>query len=212
MTAIAPRRRPYTARLPPEERRTQLLDAALQIIVRDGYERVSIDAIAREAGVTRPVVYSVYDGLEPLLYALLDRQEARAVAQLFEALPAGAIFGGAKRGVGETVRRLVKMVASDPLTWRPILFANQGSPEAVRERIARDWERARKRIAALMLLSAPSKKLDVELLSHAVMAALEHFGRLILDDPKRFDEERLVTAAQALVSTISLASAAPRRS
>jgi AcrR family transcriptional regulator len=189
--------------LPPDERRAQLLDAALQIIVRDGYERVSIDAIAREAGVTRPVVYSVYDGLEPLLYALLDRQEERAVAQLFEALPAGAIFGGAKHAVGETVRRLATMVASDPLTWRPILFANQGSPEVVRARIARDWERARKRIAALMLLGATSKKLDTELLSHAVMAALEHFGRLILDDPKRFDVDRLVAAAQGVVATIA---------
>jgi len=72
------------------ERREQLLDAALTIIDRDGYDGVSIDAIAREAGVTRPVVYGAYDGLGPLLTALLDRQQERALAQLFAALPLGA--------------------------------------------------------------------------------------------------------------------------
>jgi AcrR family transcriptional regulator len=40
--------------MPREERREQLLDAAMAVIARDGYAGVSIDAIAREAGVTRP--------------------------------------------------------------------------------------------------------------------------------------------------------------
>src|SRR5436305_1045996 len=81
-------RRPYTPRLPVEQRREQLLDAALRVIGRDGYSGVSIDAIAREAGVTRPVVYGAFERLEPLLYALLDRSEQRALAQLMAALPA----------------------------------------------------------------------------------------------------------------------------
>ena len=80
-------RRPYTPRLPPEQRREQLLDATLAVIERDGYDGISIDAIAREADVTRPVVYGVFSGLGELLYALLDRQEERALNQLFGALP-----------------------------------------------------------------------------------------------------------------------------
>ena len=55
-------------------RREQVLDAALGIIARDGYAAVSIDAIARELDVTRPVIYSQFDGLDALLQALLDRQ------------------------------------------------------------------------------------------------------------------------------------------
>ncbi|NHA01077.1 TetR family transcriptional regulator [Nocardioides sp. W3-2-3] len=58
-----------------------MLDAALRIIDRDGYDRVSIDAVAKEAGVTRPVVYGAYDGLGPLLMALLERQQKRALGQ-----------------------------------------------------------------------------------------------------------------------------------
>ena len=63
-------KRKYAPRLPVEERREHLLDAALHVLARDGYDRVSVEAIAGEAGVSRPVVYSAYDGLEPLLLAL----------------------------------------------------------------------------------------------------------------------------------------------
>ena len=60
-------RAPAAVRTPracrPPSGATQLLDAALEVIARDGYAGVSIDAIAREAGVTRPVVYGVFDGL-----------------------------------------------------------------------------------------------------------------------------------------------------
>src|SRR5687768_7964136 len=86
-TATKPARRPYAPRMAPEERRAQLLDAAIEVISRDGYAGVSVDAIAREAAVTRPVVYGVFANLEELLYALLDRQERRALEQLAAALP-----------------------------------------------------------------------------------------------------------------------------
>jgi AcrR family transcriptional regulator len=211
MTTITPRRRPYTARLPADERRNQLLDAAIQIIVRDGYEGISIDAIAREAGVTRPVVYSVYDGLGPLLRALLDRQEARALSQLFTALPADLLEGDAEQAIAGAVHRLAETVIADPLTWRPILFANQSSPPEVRRRIAADWERVRQQLARLIaMLAGPAgvrddgtSKLDVEVLSHAMMATLEHFGRLLLDDPGRFDAERLVAAVRRVMRRLA---------
>src|SRR5690242_13726806 len=50
-------RRRYAPRMAPEQRREQLLDAALSVILEQGYSGVSIEAIARAAGVTRPVIY-----------------------------------------------------------------------------------------------------------------------------------------------------------
>jgi AcrR family transcriptional regulator len=58
----APSRRPYAARLSPQDRRKQLLDAALRIIIRDGYGAVSIETIAREVDVSRPAIYGVFEG------------------------------------------------------------------------------------------------------------------------------------------------------
>jgi AcrR family transcriptional regulator len=187
----------------PDARRAQLLDAALQVIARDGYGGISVDAVAREAGVTRPVVYSAFGGLEPLLYALLDRQEKRALAQLTEALAVRPDPTDPGAFVAAAVRRLYDVVAGDPLTWRPIFLAPEGTPPAVRERIARDREIVRGRIEALVVaaleLRGGAGGIDTAIASHALVAVGESFGRMILDDPRRLDPDRLVATVRALL-------------
>jgi AcrR family transcriptional regulator len=201
------RRRPYTPRMPPAERRTQLLDAALAIIDRDGYGGVSIDAIAREAGVTRPVVYGVFDGLGNLLSALLDRQEERGLAQLRDALGDALDLDDARGFLLATVRRLATTVAADPLTWRPVLLAPEGTPTAVRERIARDREDVRVRIRGLLEIGLARRQgptLDTDLAAHALIAVADHFGRMIVEDPERFDVDRLVAAVDSLLAALRI--------
>jgi AcrR family transcriptional regulator len=195
------RRRPYAARVPLEERREQLLDAALAVIVRDGYDGVSIDAIAREAGVTRPVVYGAFDGLGVLLTTLLDRQQVRAFGRLLQALPNEPDPTDPTGFVAEAVRRMVAMLREDPDTWRPILLAPEGMPAVVQERIEAD----RAQVLALftsMIESVSAANtgppLDAELLAHAVLAIVEHFGRVLLTDPDRFDAERMVVTVEQL--------------
>src|SRR2546426_7770892 len=80
-------RRRYAPRLPPEERRAQLLDAALSLIAEDGYDGVSMEGVAREAGVTKPVVYDLFPNRGELLRALLQREEERALRELATAIP-----------------------------------------------------------------------------------------------------------------------------
>ena len=43
----------------PRDPRTQrdIMGAARRLLARDGYDQVTVDAIAREAGVSRPTVY-----------------------------------------------------------------------------------------------------------------------------------------------------------
>lgn len=202
MSETARSRRPYAARVPIDVRREQLLDAALAVIVRDGYDRISIDAIARQAGVTRPVVYGAYAGLRPLLGALLDRQQARALEQLTAALPDFGDLGDLDEAVGGTVRRLVDMVAADPDTWRTVLFAHRDAPVEVRERVTEDWERVRARLEELVglgLTLAGIQGYDGELLSHGMLAVMEHFGRVLLDEPDRFDADRFVATLTGLL-------------
>jgi AcrR family transcriptional regulator len=49
-------------RLPPGERRDQLIDAALSIAARDGHENLAFEAVANRAGVTRNLVYHYFPG------------------------------------------------------------------------------------------------------------------------------------------------------
>lgn len=201
--ASSPRR--YAPRLPPAERREQLLDAALAVIGRDGYAGLSIDSIAREAGVTRPVVYGAFDGLGPLLYALLDRQEERALAQLLEAVPPDLGGQDPDAFLVAAVGRLIEVVRGDPATWRPILLAPEGTPAAVRERIARDREVVRARIQALLevgLARRGGPDVDAEIASHAILGVAEYFGRLLVSDPEGFEAERLVATTRALLAAL----------
>lgn len=205
MTRVPAARRPYAPRVPLEVRREQLLDAALAVIVRDGYPGVSIDAIAREAGVTRPVVYGAYDGLGDLLGALLDRQQLRALTQLAEVLPAELPDGDADAFLLDTVRALIGRVLADPDTWRPILGAGDGTPDVVRARIDGDRDRIRAQIAELLAVGIERRggpPVDVEVASYAAIAVLESFGRLLLDRPDVLAPERMVGFAADLLRSL----------
>ena len=61
-------------RLPPAERRDQLIDCALAIAAREGYENLAFEAVANRAGVTRNLVYHYFPGgRQQLLEASVHR-------------------------------------------------------------------------------------------------------------------------------------------
>src|ERR1700752_1375605 len=65
--------RPRSSRLPRHERRRQLLDAALEVFVSQGYHAAAMDDIAERAGVSKPVLYQHFPGKLDLYLALLDQ-------------------------------------------------------------------------------------------------------------------------------------------
>ncbi|MDO9409768.1 TetR/AcrR family transcriptional regulator [Patulibacter sp.] len=190
----------------PDARREQLLDAALQVISRDGYAAVSIEAIAREAEVTRPVVYNVFDGLTPLLFALLDRQEQRALGRLSEAITPVPDPADLPGHLTRTVRELVAMVLEDPLLWRPIFLTHGGTPAAVLERVDRDREVVRERIeetlGPVLVHRADGPPLDAAIVSHALVGIGEHFARLLLERPGDVDVEALTSTVAGLLAAV----------
>src|ERR1700735_4301924 len=81
-----PRRR-YAPRMRAEQRREHLIDVALEVILERGYARISIEAIARAAGITRPVVYDHFPDLNRLLRAGIEREERISLEQLAHVVP-----------------------------------------------------------------------------------------------------------------------------
>ncbi len=189
--ASARTRRRYAPRMPPEQRREQLLDAALSVILEQGYSGVSIEGVARTAGVTRPVVYDHFPNLARLLYALIEREEQYALeqlenivpAELTEVLPADLLRAG--------VRRLLDAIASRPATWRLILLPPAGTPAIVRQHVEKNRARTLERIVqwALQRPELPDD-LDVELSARAIRDLAEEAGRMLLTDPERYPPER----------------------
>ena len=60
-------------RLPRSARRKQLLEAAQEVFVAQGYHAAAMDDIAERAGVSKPVLYQHFPGKLDLYLALLDR-------------------------------------------------------------------------------------------------------------------------------------------
>ena len=67
---------PTYRRMKPEERRDQILDAANALFAERGYDEVTIEDIARAAGVARGLVHHYFGGRKEVYVALLERLAA----------------------------------------------------------------------------------------------------------------------------------------
>jgi AcrR family transcriptional regulator len=67
-----PRSAVTTQRMPRAERREQIARAAAAVFMRGGYDGTSMDDVARQAGVTRLIVYRIFESKDDLYRAVLD--------------------------------------------------------------------------------------------------------------------------------------------
>ena len=200
-------RRRYAPRMAPEKRREQLIDAALNVIVDQGYEGVSIESIARTAGVTRPVIYDHFSNLGRLLQALIEREEAYALAQLDDVVPPTPQPPGDPPAVfAAGVRRFLDAVASRPNTWRIILLPPEGTPAIVREHVETNRARLLARLTEFVGLAVARAgirvDLDIEICARAILRLSEEAGRMVLLDPERFSPERYERFARTIMELI----------
>ncbi len=89
MTSQAPTR--AYRRLSVEERRSQLLDAALSLFAVRAPEDVSLDDVAETAGVSRPLVYRYFPGGKQQLYEAALRSAAEELEHCFAEPPDGPL-------------------------------------------------------------------------------------------------------------------------
>src|SRR5947208_14761544 len=75
-----------TSRLPRGARRLQLLSAAQEVFVAQGYHAAAMDDIADRAGVSKPVLYQHFPGKLDLYLALLDQFTDALLAAVGDAL------------------------------------------------------------------------------------------------------------------------------
>jgi AcrR family transcriptional regulator len=193
--------------MPIEVRREQVLDAALKLISEHGYRAATMDAIAREADIAKPVVYNAYPGRAALLNALLDREEQRGLKALADAMPPQPAGADPEQLFLGWLESLAHAIASDPATWRLMLLPPSGTPDEVRDRVraGRRFALAQAQTLATSLLP-PRSELEPELLGHSVFAICEHVARLMLEEPDEFTPRRVLDYARALLDALG-----PRR-
>lgn len=120
----APRRR--------DARRRELLDAADRVIRRDGPE-ASMDDIAAEAGITKPILYRHF-GDKGELYRLLAERYVEPVMGAL--LPALAQPGGARIRLAAAIDTYLAFIEAEPQTYRFLMHRALGEQRAARATVS----------------------------------------------------------------------------
>ncbi|ALV52178.1 TetR/AcrR family transcriptional regulator [Streptomyces althioticus] len=90
---------PAYRRLSVEERRSQLLEAALSLFAHRAPEEVSLDDVAEAAGVSRPLVYRYFPGGKQQLYEAALKSAADELRDCFDEPEEGPLVPRLTRAV-----------------------------------------------------------------------------------------------------------------
>jgi AcrR family transcriptional regulator len=163
-------------------RREQILDVTKEIIEASGFHAVSIDRVAREAGVTRPVVYTHFGDLDGLLNAVVDRGNQGTLEALSKIVPRPG--GSPEEVLVDSLHRFLQTVRDDPVTWRLALLPPESAPALLAERIARDRATVVRGLAAVV---EPwlGGAVDPVLVARTLVAVSEELAKVVLEDPER---------------------------
>ena len=206
MSTTATPRRAYAPRVPAEERREQLLDAALELLAGEGHGALTIDAVAREVGVARPVVYRLFGDRAGLLEALFRREDARAMSQVAAAIPEIPGDQHPDDLLVDGLRLFLGAVRESPLTWRLVLIDLDRAPEEMRTAIARRREIVRRQLERLVAWGVERRGgpegLDSELFAGMIQVIAEHAATLVITDPERYPVERFLDFTKTMLAAI----------
>ncbi|MDQ1614448.1 MAG: hypothetical protein QOJ60_387 [Actinomycetota bacterium] len=119
-------------RLPRSARRSQLLGAAQEVFVAQGYHAAAMDDIAERAGVSKPVLYQHFPGKFELYLALLDQHADAMVGAVREAL---ASTSDNKARVAATIAAYFRFVDEDGGAFRLVFESDLTNQQAVRDRV-----------------------------------------------------------------------------
>jgi AcrR family transcriptional regulator len=188
------------------DRREQLLDVTLDLVVEHGFHALTIEAVAQRAGVTRPIVYKQFSDLPGLVEALIDREEDRAITQLARAIPSIPGDRDPDDLLVSGLRLYLEAVVEAPKTWRLILLPPEGVPAIFAERTGRTRANVLRQLEKLVAWGIERRggpvDLDSELFARLLMELAEDSARLILTQPRKFTIDRIVTFTGTLMSAV----------
>jgi len=180
--------RKRAAHLGPERRRPQVLDAALHLFLKGGYDGTSMEDVARAAGVTKPVVYACFSSKDELFRSLLAREEELILAEVQGAFK-DADLSDPEQTLTEGFTGFLRAVDKRPGVYKLIFFGEGGGNAAVAERVQAGRAQQVEALSALARTwleakngngSASSLDADARLIGHVLDGLAESGARLLL--------------------------------
>lgn len=161
-----------------ERSRAAILSSAATVFLRDGYDRASVEDIAREAGVAKRTIYNVFDDKEALFRETIE-QAVESAERFSSGLAAETgRMQEASRDVPRIARRLALAVLRGPvLPLRRLLISEaRRFPD-----LALDYRRRAPEAVLRALSTALDKLADAgQLRLDSADMAAEHFAFLIM--------------------------------
>ncbi|MFI7707123.1 TetR/AcrR family transcriptional regulator [Nonomuraea sp. NPDC049480] len=146
MTAT-PDAKPRGTRLPRLARRRQLLSAAQEVFVENGYHAAAMDEIADRAGVSKPVLYQHFPGKLELYLALLDLHVDDMVNRVRDAL---ASTHENKLRVQATFQAFFDFVSTQGEAFRLVFESDLRNVAPVRQRVERSLQECAEMVSAII--------------------------------------------------------------
>lgn len=100
------------------ERRTQLVGVAKRVFAEHGYDGASVEEIASQAKVSKPIVYEHFGGKEGLYAVVVDRETARLLEMITSRLGPGL---GARAQVYSSAMAFLDYIEADPAGFRVLI-------------------------------------------------------------------------------------------
>lgn len=194
-TAAAPRAR--ATHLGPERRRPLILDVAFGLFLEHGYKGTSMDAIARAAGVTKPVIYACFASKAELFGALLDREEQRMFAQFGAAFATGAEPEDLETMLVAGFTAMLQAVSATPETYRVALLGGGDADALIDARLRRGREHLAAQLTELARRwlegRVPARRLDgtAQFAAQTLTGVGDAGLRMMLASPERWTPEAL---------------------
>ena len=195
MTAT-PDARPRSTRLPRPARRRQLLGAAQEIFVSQGYHAAAMDEIAERAGVSKPVLYQHFPGKLELYLALLDESTDALIDTIRTAL--GSTADNRQR-VAATFVAFFDFVSGKGEAFRLVFESDLGNEPTVRERLDATMQQCAEMISQVIREDAGIKDDEAHLLGMGLVGMANVSARYWMSNGQDIPKD----AAEQLLSRLA---------
>ncbi|WP_344970301.1 TetR/AcrR family transcriptional regulator [Salinactinospora qingdaonensis] len=188
--------RPRGTRLPRLARRRQLLAAAQEVFVAEGYHAAAMDDIAERAGVSKPVLYQHFPGKLELYLALLEQHSEVLVDKQREALES---TDDNRQRVAASFQAYFDFVAGEGEAFRLVFESDLRNLQAVREKTEETQQRCAELIGEVIRQDTSVSDDEAHLLSVALVGMAETSARYWLNNygsvPKHAAEQLIARLA-----------------
>lgn len=198
----------HRRRAPEEVRREQILNAAFEVATRDGLARLTVRAVAAEAGLSHALILYHFEKRDRLLIELLDWLLANtSVLRVSEDI---ARFPRVLDRLHALLQQEMSRLSHEPQHTRLFFefWALGARHEAVRLRISTELERYRTAFREIMeelLMAEPSTYGGVTADGMAAVAVSWIHGCAVqaMVDPAQFDTDDYLAAVRGIVGQLA---------